>query len=46
MFEEQALSESKPMVKGVMEFFLNIARRVCEKLGLPIVVGNCAFGKL
>ena len=48
-FEEQALVGLSPgaearLLKGVMEFFLIVLRRVCERLHLPIVLGTQRLG--
>ena len=48
-FEEQALVGMSPgaearLLKGVMEFFLIVLRRVCERLHLPIVLGTQRLG--
>jgi len=48
-FEEQGLTGSAPgaegrLLKGVLEFFLIVLRRICERLSLPIVLGTHRLG--
>ena len=46
MWEERDLYGSVAMSKGMFEFFLNVFRRLSEKLKLPVLVGTHAVGEL
>ena len=41
---EQKLGRGGPQSVGLIEFFLRIARRVCEVLQLPVAIGSVALG--
>ena len=44
--EEACLqSESRALSGGALEFFLKVIGRICEQLGLPLVVGSTALGR-
>ena len=45
VFDEEALAEGKAVTKGFMEFFLKVARRVCETLRLNIAIGSHVLGE-
>ena len=45
VFVERDLREHRPVTKDTMEFFLNVARLVCQKLKLPLYVGSHKLGE-
>ena len=42
--EEQELFDGR-LLKGMLEFFLLVLRRVCQKLDLPVAIGSHKLGK-
>jgi len=45
VFKAEALREHKPVAPDAMEFFLYMARLICQGLQMPIAIGSHALGK-
>ena len=45
VFTEEKLREHRPMEKGTLEFFLILARQVCQRLNVRVAIGSIGVGE-
>ena len=45
LFKAEVLGDHRPMEKTLLEFFLQVARRISGELGLSVAIGRIGLGE-